>query len=96
LPIVGTWALQTKIEQYLLLTVAICVPLMLFVKPIAYSLMAPKHGPEEEAQALMDKVSKEVTGKKFSVRVAQKKVVAQASTPEAAAVDDDGFQKVKS
>lgn len=70
-PIIGTWTVQTSIERYLLLVVAICVPLMLFVKPVALSLMAPKHGIDHEEQNLMDKATTEVFGKPLQVRMAK-------------------------
>lgn len=41
-PLFSSWAVQTAVERYLMLIVAIAVPLMLFVKPIALSMMAPK------------------------------------------------------
>ena len=39
----GDWAYQTMVMQYLVLVVAICVPLMLFAKPIIVSLTSKNH-----------------------------------------------------
>jgi V-type H+-transporting ATPase subunit a len=51
-PLFATWAEQTHIELTLLMIVAICVPAMLFVKPIVLSLTAPKsHKPAVVAPA---------------------------------------------
>lgn len=72
-----------------------CIPLMLFVKPIYYSCMKPKHSDHDlQKQEMLDKVAIEVYGKLPSTlpaTPAPAKAVVVASTNQ----DDDGFQLVK-
>lgn len=76
----------------LLMIVGACIPLMLFVKPVYYSVTAPKHSDHEmEQQEMLDKVSKEVFGKVPAILPATVLAYKKKQTLMAADEDDDGF-----
>ena len=96
-PLIYDWQTQTKIETLLLYAVLICVPLMLFVKPIWIMMTAPK--PDENPHLLTNpldlalfKVLNKVPTIKDQNKQSQTKVIELSSLSKTDR--DDDFQKV--
>lgn len=49
-PLLETWHEQTELQLTLLSLVALCVPIMLFVKPVWLAMVAPSHHKEEHVE----------------------------------------------
>jgi len=98
-PIIGTWQEQTKVENILLYIVLACIPLMLFVKPIAGALMAPKktHNADDDL-LIIDKAVRDATGKVPTILLTPRPFVpiAQKKTDtNEGENDDDNFKKAE-
>jgi len=89
-PIIGTWQEQTKIEVTLIEIVLVCIPLMLFVKPIFLACTKPKsHGEHSEQADILDKAAIDACGKLPMLKCDSQVAPAPRKESSAKMVDDD-------